>query len=507
MSTNLTLLVDATKKIWERLQKKFIVSGGVKRPLNGNIGMILGADDLDIAEKTVLRQYLNTTRNIAGCQAVRARIGHCLFGMRVAHGECIFVTLSPHRLHGAMLLKLSRARRRDTSFLARDSCTRARQTCCGVDEPPIFFDGFVHDSEDAERATATLKLPCLDDRRGLIARDPLSSVHQYLICLYVLLPAAFGIRMCSRCPHCNVDEKDPDFRRSSAKEPVCACQDIAGHSTKPMGGYAGLAAAMAFATEFQGNGTPHGHGFVALCNIYQNGSLQDVADHIARQASSLSSEEAVQRISSFVEHLHREDHYDNDKHEAAEPELEKQFMTNCDGPRENVFLSARSRGFYEAPATATLWDAPTEENRESREAQVRAEAQSFKERYEADVQFIFSNVQQHWHPKDAKGVRQPTKYCRLKGNVKKAQFCKQHFPMHVCRKKDGKTLDESKYRVRVVCKGVAAELKLKSSGRRNMLGMVMGRRTAQLFQRNVRLDGASLQIQHQRAIKLQTATE
>ena len=128
------------------------------------------------------------------------------------------------------------------------------------------------------------------------------------LCYFVLLPAAFGIRMCSRCPHCNVDENDPDFQRSIAKDVVCACQDILGHSTKPMGGYAGLAAAMAFATEFQGNGTPHGHGFVALCNLYQNGSLQDIADFIAEMASKLGVAEAIQRITSFIGHLHREDH-------------------------------------------------------------------------------------------------------------------------------------------------------------------------------------------------------
>ena len=111
---------------------------------------------------------------------------------------------------------------------------------------------------------------------------------------------------------------------------------------------------------------------------------------------------------------------------------------------------------------------------------MRADAELFKDRYEADVQFIFSHVQHHWHPKDAKGLRQPTKYCQPKGKVKKVRFCKSGFPMHVCHHKDGK-LDQSKFRVRVVCKGVAAEMKLKCSGRRNMLGMVLGRRRNRYF--------------------------
>ena len=43
-----------------------------------------------------------------------------------------------------------------------------------------------------------------------------------------------------------------------------------------MGGYAGLSQGMAFANENQGDGTVHGHGFVALCNAYQHATLEDI---------------------------------------------------------------------------------------------------------------------------------------------------------------------------------------------------------------------------------------
>ena len=73
--------------------------------------------------------------------------------------------------------------------------------------------------------------------------------------MYVVIPAAFGIRMCLKCPDCSSDitvvNEEPD-----------SCADFLGCNHKAMGGYAGLAAAMAIATEFQGNGTPHGHGYV-----------------------------------------------------------------------------------------------------------------------------------------------------------------------------------------------------------------------------------------------------
>ena len=84
-----------------------------------------------------------------------------------------------------------------------------------------------------------------------------------------------------------------------------------------MGGYAGIATAMAFATEYQGEATPHGHGFI---------SFEDI------------------------------------------PFMWKK-TTNRD------------------------WD------------KAWAEAQAFKEKYETDVQFIFSRVQHHWHELDEKGNR------------------------------------------------------------------------------------------------------
>ena len=44
-----------------------------------------------------------------------------------------------------------------------------------------------------------------------------------------------------------------------------------------MGGYAGLATALAFAVEYTKEGSPHGHGLVALCNLYSTNSLLAVS--------------------------------------------------------------------------------------------------------------------------------------------------------------------------------------------------------------------------------------
>ena len=92
LNQNLTDLVEATKKIWQRISSNTVIINGQKKNVNGNLAMLFAADDISSAEKIILRSYMNTTASIAGCQAIRKKIGACCFGFRVVHGECIFVT-------------------------------------------------------------------------------------------------------------------------------------------------------------------------------------------------------------------------------------------------------------------------------------------------------------------------------------------------------------------------------------------------------------------------------
>ena len=128
--------------------------------------MLFSADNITAAEKTVLRAYLNTTANIAGCQAIRKRIGHCCFGMRVVYGEVIFVTVSPSRRHSSMILKLSRARRNDTSLQGDDAVKESRRKFSGKDLPKIFWDTCYIDDVDGERVSMEIPLPPLFVRQA-----------------------------------------------------------------------------------------------------------------------------------------------------------------------------------------------------------------------------------------------------------------------------------------------------------------------------------------------------
>ena len=82
--------------------------------------------------------------------------------------------------------------------------------------------------------------------------------------------------------------------------------------------------------------------------------------------------------------------------------------------------------------------------------------------------------------KDSKGNRVPMKYCRPYGKHKVGACCKRGFPKHVFRTRDGK-LDEKRVRPRIICPGVARIMKMRCSGRRNMLGAIAGKRRDEYF--------------------------
>ena len=110
-----------------------------------------------------------------------------------------------------------------------------------------------------------------------------------------------------------------------------------------------------------GDGTAHGHGFVALANIYQYSTLEDISTALESNIHGIPPEEMVSRITSFMEHLHREDHFDDDCHQRNLDSLEQLFHTNNFGPQhctQHSHLSARPARVHRANAGLLAW--PTE---------------------------------------------------------------------------------------------------------------------------------------------------
>ena len=395
------------------------------------------------------------------------------------------MTVSPNRRHSTMILKLSRARASDVGLTGTDATCEWRRRYAGSEQPPIFCKSTVADDAEGEQVIKEISLPELSVRQAWNAQDPLSSVHHYLVFMYVVMPALFGLRMCLNCPDCNGDPNEPGS--ISADFGCQACSDCLGSNGKLMGGYAGLATGLAFATEFQGDGTPHAHGFVSLANMYQHRTLKEIGDLIECNHQGMTAESVLERIVKFTEHLQREDHFNNEEHQSNLDSLERQFHDNNEGPARNHYLSLRSRPLYECAGKPYLWSTSSAHSVTSSAHSetcaalvdaVHKEAEEFQRIFEADVQFVSSRVQHHWHPRNKNGKREPMPYCRPAS--RKCTRCKRDFPKKVLKDAFGKVRPD-RYRARIVCRGVAAELDLKTSGRRNALGSILGRRQCEYF--------------------------
>ena len=82
---NVESLVEAMTQLWERISSNVVKIKGVKRPINNNMELLFHDDDATEFSKLILKSYLNTTSHIAGCQALRKKIGH-LFQYNLSRG-------------------------------------------------------------------------------------------------------------------------------------------------------------------------------------------------------------------------------------------------------------------------------------------------------------------------------------------------------------------------------------------------------------------------------------
>ena len=129
-----------------------------------------------------------------------------------------------------------------------------------------------------------------------------------------------------------------------------------GSNMKAMGGYAGLATGMIFATEYQGEATPHGHGLVSLSNMHQHHNLEEIGQILEKNATAIRGEDMLSRATQFVEHLQREDHVNDDQQQRNLAQLEQEFHANNAGPQRNVHLATRPAFMYSCADAPCAWN-------------------------------------------------------------------------------------------------------------------------------------------------------
>ena len=157
-----------------------------------------------------------------------------------------------------LMLRLSRCRQQDPVNLV-DPLSR---TFGGRLEPELGTD-FV----DLHIPVADLagRVPAYDDRRAMLARDPLASVDGFRVLCHLAYEHLFGVRVCPRCPDCN----------NADNEDAKPCQDIFGSNATPEGGIFGRIDGIFTSIEAQKSaGSLHAHSQLHVQCIHQHTSLR-----------------------------------------------------------------------------------------------------------------------------------------------------------------------------------------------------------------------------------------
>ena len=183
--------------------------------------------------------------------------------------------------------------------------------------------------------------------------------------------------MCFYCLACNVDEYDDVAGAILGAHQVnrsCGggCQNNSGNNATLAGGFAGLAQGLAFANEFQGDGTPHGHGFVSLANAYQHSTLEDIAQCIEANACFLD------RVIKFNTHLQTEEHMDHEAHQRNLDMLQRSFHKNHADPKDILMLGLQMADSGKSARAPFLWSSDTGA---FKKALADAEAKVYKDEY------------------------------------------------------------------------------------------------------------------------------
>ena len=438
-ATRANEMVQAAKGLLHALWHGFVGTGVHRVPIAGDTTRLPNANGLSALEKELARSMDYKARNLPGTQQIRQEMGHTQFGARVAHGDSIFLTVSPNPQFSALTLRLSRYRANDPCIAGEDDVQKCVRRNCGRHNPSLEAQNNESGVRSEDAHTTNLPIPPYEQRRIASARDPLAVCDAYAVHIRVRLARLLGVRMCPICPRCNAE---------GAPHP---CQDKFGSNMMPMGGILGACTGFGGATEHQQSGVPHFHCQAHIACIYQFGTMAEIAQKISDGLFSAES------VCDYQAWLHREEPFLPEQHEASKDHLE---AAKRQGFAESAHDDMCTTPAYLAEdAAATMWDKPP-----ATEAAARAEGARYKDEYFKDLQYIYSRVQHHYHRKTKSGGYAPFRTCLAKH---KKGVCKHNFPKELL-------LTAA---MRVICKGNAKKFGLRISGRRNSFGSILGRRT------------------------------
>ncbi|HIE71391.1 MAG TPA: hypothetical protein EYP98_15145 [Planctomycetes bacterium] len=439
-------LEEGAVSIVNALGGKYKDQQGKTQPVAGDFQKVKNVTSLTPAARRLLQNLEHATRTIPGTQEVRKIMRYDTHAGRIRRGVPIFITFSPDEKHNMLMLRLSRCRRKDPVNLVDPLSRRFG----GRLEPELGTD-FVE--LKIPLADLVERVPLYDDRRAILARDPLASVDGFRVLCSLAYEYLFGMRVCAFCPDCN----------NGDSEGVLPCQDLFGSNATPEGGVFGRADGGITSIEAQKSaGSLHAHSQLHVQCIHQHKPLREIFKEITGGNRSL-----VEKYLLYKSHVCRQEYADLAGWQGRQQQREEAWPEYADSLElvsTPAYLSARlTASPGELGGTSSGGGGSSAQARPQASAErVVAEGRKWRREYLFEhVQRVQEMKQNHVHTLNDKGERVPLTHCRRPDNPK---LCKGDFP---------RTLWLSSEPV-VLCRGLLRKMDMASSGRRNKLGALHG---------------------------------
>lgn len=448
--------------------------------VNGDIRRLRNASQvtppLSSLAKSMLDSFHATCKRIEGTQETRQMMRHELNAYRVALGRMVMVTISPNERHNTLMIRLSRVRE-------SDPIGGASKVWGAIDKPKL-----VESEEVGEVAIEMLldSVPSVDDRRQILARDPLASVYGFRLLCKIMMSTLFGVRVCSKCPDCNFKEG--------------GCVDAFGSVALSEGGGFGRADGYYGSIENQKEDSQHLHCMWALQCMYQFKSLHEIAGMLRHNCSVIKASlakgrwvriaAALTRNCSTAEApgVNRPECYPatgvselSAYNLLAECYHFKQHVCSESYTSEDEFNVWRDKLEEDAPdyATSARLSVRAQCLKRNKDAghvlcsdlgSVEADGERWKGQYNAVVQQIQMRVNHHVHRLTEDNVRMPMPYCKSKANPTE---CTKGFPRPLI------AFDPRVEGGSAMCPGMAKTFNVKATGSRSLLGTIATPRSNQ----------------------------
>ncbi|CAJ1327813.1 unnamed protein product, partial [Effrenium voratum] len=401
-------IVAGVREITSRLRGTYTDINGEEKPVQGDLTKLRFAN-LKPAARKILANVEARAKNIPGTHEVRKTMRLQTHAYRVCHGTSIFLTFSPSERDTALMLRLARVREEDPALL-RDGAKKFQARGA-----PALDEEFCRLSPEA----LAENLPNYEDRRALLARDPLACAEGFRTLVLLTLRHLLGVRFCPRCPNC-----------ATSGQP---CSDAFGSNAVAGGGVLGRVDAVFGSIECQKSGALHAHMQVFVQCRHQHGSLAGLLDLGKPKIQAL-----MQTYASYTAHVRRSVYCDPEGWERDRAAVEEEW------PEYKNCALMLSRPAYQASR--------------------RLRPEEWTRRYLAeDVEQLQRRKQHHVHlPAGPGGERRPLAHCR---DPKDPTRCKSGFP------RDSQLILG---RTALVCRGLAEQLDLPVKGKRSSLGLQWG---------------------------------